>query len=237
MLEYDFLYKIMYEMTTVFESSSNQNELILGLKQVFKMLAPVSDLNIFIYDELTCTFKNFAKPWENITDVNEVNELKDIYAKLDGKNYSKAQNVVYFPLYKQRKLVGLVKVNSAIEDSILEKISSLLSRQISLAVVHLEYFEGVKNNARFYETARNIMKITETQYDLSYILPIMGEMIDGFIREHLIYIFLKKSGKKDYKLIWPSKCLINNIEEYLYEIKDSNPIIKDDSKTYIFPKI
>ena len=225
----------MYEMTTVFESSSNQNELILGLKQVFKMLAPISDLNIFVYDETGHIFKNFAKPWENITGLSELSELKDIYTKLAGKNYIKTETAIYFPLYKQRKLDGIVKVNSTIEDNVLEKISPLLSRQISLAVVHLGYFEGVKNNAKFYETARNIMKITETQYDLSYVLPIMGEIIDGFIREHLIYIFLKKNNKKEYRLIWPNKCLIKNIENYLIEIKDSNPIIKDDSKTYIFP--
>ena len=35
-LKNDFLYKLMSEMTSVFESSKDSNELILGLKQVFK---------------------------------------------------------------------------------------------------------------------------------------------------------------------------------------------------------
>lgn len=235
MFEYNFLYKIMYEMTTVFESSTNANELILGLKQVFKSISSVTDINIFTYEEGSKTFKNFAKPWENLTDEKEIEKLNKIYKELNGKNYIKEKEFTYFPLYKQRKTTGIVEINSLIEDDILDNISPLLSRQISLAVVHLTYFEGVKNNAKFYETIKNIMKITETQYDLSYILPIMGEMIDSFIREHLIYIFLKKSSKKEYKLIWPNKCLITNIDDYLLEIKDSNSIIKDDGKTCIFP--
>ncbi|MCD8025300.1 MAG: GGDEF domain-containing protein, partial [Candidatus Gastranaerophilales bacterium] len=75
-------------------------------------------------------------------------------------------------------------------------------------------------------------KITETQYDLSYIMPIMGEIIDGFISEHLIYIFLKK---REFKLAWPSKCLINNINSYLNEIKGNTPVFKEEGKICIFP--
>ena len=47
----------------------------------------------------------------------------------------------------------------------------------------------------------------------------MGEIIDGFIKEHLIYIFIKATHKNEYKLIWPNKCSINNISEYLSKIK------------------
>ena len=59
----NFLYKIMYEMTTVFESSKDPNELILGLKQVFKTLGEIKDLSIFIYDKHSKTIKNFANMW------------------------------------------------------------------------------------------------------------------------------------------------------------------------------
>ena len=47
---------------------------------------------------------------------------------------------------------------------------------------------------------KNIAKIIETQYELIYILPIIGEMIDSFIYEHLIYIFLKTKNKKEFNL-------------------------------------
>ena len=237
MPEYDFLYKIMYEITSVFESSTAPSELILGLKQVFRGFSSIKELSIFIYDDSIKTFKNFAKPWESVPNV-EYNELYKAFDELKlGINYLKKDGNIFFPLYIKRKVNGIVRIEAFIDDDILEKISPLLSRQISLAVLHLNYFESVQNNARFYETARNIMKITETQYDLSYILPIMGEMIDSFIREHLIYIFLKKNGKKEYKLIWPNKCLILGIDNYLSEIKDNSTIIKNDGKTCIFPLI
>ena len=65
----------MYEMTTVFESSKDPNELILGLKQVFKTLGEIKDLSIFIYDKHSKTLKNFAKMWENLPENDETKEL------------------------------------------------------------------------------------------------------------------------------------------------------------------
>ena len=208
----------MYEMTTVFESSKDPNELILGLKQVFKTLGEIKDLSIFIYDKHSKTLKNFAKMWENLPENDETKELLaqyKIFEENDKKEHIIKNGAFYFPLFKQKKINGIVKIEGIPDKTVTENFMPLLTRQVSLAVVHLKYFENVKNNARFYETVRNIAKITETQYDLSYILPIMGEMIDSFIREHLIYIFLKNKNKKEYKLIWPNKCLMNNINDYL----------------------
>lgn len=238
MNDYESLYKIIYELTTVFESSKAPVELVLGLKQVFKNFCMVNDLNIYIFENGTNTFKNFIKPWEELQDNEEKDELLSQYNEfLKGKTYIKTQNTVFFPLFKKGKINGILKLACTIKDDMLEKISPILSRQISLSIAHLEYFEGAKNNAKFYETVKNIMKITETQYDLNYILPIMGEIIDGFISKHLIYVFLKKSGKKEFKLIWPNKCLISNIEEYLCELKDNNYLIKENGRTCIFPLI
>jgi diguanylate cyclase (GGDEF)-like protein len=85
---------------------------------------------------------------------------------------------------------------------------------------------------------KNIAQITQTQYELDYILPIMGEMIDGFVSEHLIYIFIKNKNKKEYKLIWPNKCSDEKIYQYLEDITPkSDVIIKNDGKMGIFPLI
>ena len=237
MAEDNFLYKIMYESTTVFESSTAPSELVLGLKQVFKSFFGAKDLNIYLNDEIANGLKSFSKPWENLPEDEKTKRLELQYKEILSRNlsYIEDEDSFYFPLFKQRKINGIVQIEGAIKKEALYEVLPLLTRQISLAVVNMKYFEGVKNSAKFYETIRNIAKIIETQYDLSYILPIMGEIIDGFISEHLIYIFLKKSGKKEYKLIWPNKCLINNISEYLGEIKDDSPILKDNGKTCIFP--
>ena len=52
---------------------------------------------------------------------------------------------------------------------------------------------------------KSIAKLIETQFDLDYILPIIGELIDRFVAEHLIYIFTKDE-KGNFKLFWPLDC-------------------------------
>ena len=44
--------------------------------------------------------------------------------------------------------------------------------------------------------------IIKTQYDLAYVIPMIGEMIDRFVSEHLIYIFIKED--ENFRLVWPS---------------------------------
>ena len=39
---------------------------------------------------------------------------------------------------------------------------------------------------------KNVAKIIETQYELNYVIPIIGEMLDKFFTDYLIYIFLKR---------------------------------------------
>ena len=238
-VNYDNLYKIMYELTCVFELSKTPNELVLGLKQVFKRFFDIVDVEIYSLDDNSYTLKNFVKPWENLP-VNDSNQLLiSIFNELrnDNKPYVAFDSEIYFPLVSQGKISGIVKLFVNVIKKEFFSFLPLLSRQVSLAVVHLKYFETVINSAKFYETIRNIAKITETQYDLSYILPIMGEIIDGFIKEHLIYIFLKSPYKSEYKLVWPNKCLINNISEYLSKIKDSNYLVFDEGKTCVFPLV
>ena len=105
-------------------------------------------------------------------------------------------------------------------------------------ITNLKGSEQVKISSKFHQTVRNIAQITQTQYELDYILPIMGEMIDGFIQEHLIYIFLKNKNKKEYKLIWPNKCSDNKIYDYLESITPkSQTMIETDGKMGIFPLI
>lgn len=237
-VDFHLLYKIMYELTVVFESSKTPNELILGLKQVFKRFFEIKEVEIFSVDENSNCLKNFVKPWENLPDGASCNFLHDVFLQLkENKPYVINGDEIFVPVFSQDKVTGVVKLQGNVQKEEFFSFLPLLSRQISLAVVHLKYFETVINSAKFYETIRNIAKITETQYDLSYILPIMGEIIDGFIKEHLIYIFLKSTHKNEYKLIWPNKCLINNISDYLSKIADSNYLVFDEGKTCIFPLV
>ncbi|MCD8024880.1 MAG: hypothetical protein LUE64_05040, partial [Candidatus Gastranaerophilales bacterium] len=88
----DFLYKIMCEMTTVFESSKSANELVLGLKQVFKNVGGTKDLNIYIFDESSKTLKNFLKPWESLPENENTADLNKTFKELDNNPYIKTEN-------------------------------------------------------------------------------------------------------------------------------------------------
>ena len=62
----------------------------------------------------------------------------------------------------------------------------------------------MQKNIDFQNSMKNIAKIIETQYELSYIIPLLGEMIDKFVQNHLIYIFIKVNHS--FKLMWPGAC-------------------------------
>ena len=90
----------------------------------------------------------------------------------------------------------------------------------------------MQKNIDFHDAMKNIAKIIETQYETSYIIPIIGEMIDKFVADHLIYIFLKN------KLIWPSACNDEKIFELIKCLNNkSEYILTPDKKIGIFPLI
>ena len=72
----------------------------------------------------------------------------------------------------------------------------LVSKQISYAMGSLKNSGEMQTQEKFHKTIRNIAKIIETQYELNYIMPVLGEMIDSFISEHLIYVFLRCQRRK-----------------------------------------
>ena len=83
---------------------------------------------------------------------------------------------------------------------------------------------------------RNIAKIIETQYELSYIIPLIGEMIDKFMTDLLVYIFVKNDAK--FELMWPSNCNDKRITAFLDNLEDTpKSIILNNGKTGLFPLV
>ncbi len=97
-------------------------------------------------------------------------------------------------------------------------VLELAQKQIQLTITNLKEKKQFEKQIRYFQTVKNIAKIIETQYELKYILPIIGEMVDNLIQEHLIYIFLKNSHKKEYRLVWPAKCVNEEIVENLLKL-------------------
>ena len=80
---------------------------------------------------------------------------------------------------------------------------------------------------------KNIAKIIETQYELNYVIPIIGEMLDKFFTDYLIYIFLKDENLGIYTLAWPVACNDKTILKMIDTLEEKT--ITDDKKTYIMP--
>lgn len=242
------LYDFTYSLTKSYEEANDRQSLALGLLSALSAFFPLKDIKIYMMDEYSFVLKDFIKPWENLSTNEENIEIKKYFDDflIQKSNYKINDNALYFPIVQKHKTLGIVKLIS--KETIKEennfntndffKILPLVIATISMLISMLKNNEMVQVASKFHKTLRNIAKITETQYELEYILPIMGEMIDGFILDHLIYIFIKNKNKKEYKLIWPANCLDDKIYDYLEEINGkSSSIIKRDGKMGIFPLI
>jgi len=150
-------------------------------------------------------------------------------------------NKAYFPLNTRDETIGIIEVdfNSKDKVEITKTFFELIQfglAQITLAVVNMQTKDKMQVTINFYKTIKNIAKIIETQYELNYILPILGEMIDNFIYGHLIYIFLKVPKKKEYKLVWPANCSSGKVMKNLQKLTPhSGTLIEEDGKMGIFP--
>jgi len=242
-MEVQTLYDFIFSLTKSYENAVDRTSLINGLKESLSLFFKIENLKIFLMDEYSFLLKDFEKPWESLVSSKENDKIKIYFDDflIKKNSYFLIDNQVYFPIIKKNKTLGLVQISVRDKISGYEeffKILPLVQAQISMLITTLKNSEAIKLSSKFHQTVRNIAKITETQYELDYILPIMGEMIDSFIYEHLIYIFIKSKNKKDYKLIWPNKCSDDKIYEYLEEITPkSSTIIKQDGKMGIFPLV
>ena len=107
-----------------------------------------------------------------------------------------------YPLYKHNKIIGYIEFDKTNKE--LENFLDTALYLISLKVQNIVLTNRMQKSIDFQNAMKNIAKIIETQYELHYIIPLLGEMIDKFIQNHLIYIVIK--DKTDFKLMWPIAC-------------------------------
>lgn len=237
------LYNFIYSLIKTYEEASDRQELVDGFSRALSLFFPLAKVNIYLMDEFSYSLKDFTKPWESLSLDSKNKEIKKYFDNFLVKksNYEIFGNYLYFPIVQKNKTLGIVEIISSKlidKNSDFISILPLITAQISMIITTIKNKEQIKVTSKFHQTLKNIAQITQTQYELDYILPIMGEMIDGFISDHLIYIFIKNKNKKEYKLIWPAKCSDEKIYEYLEDITPkSETIIKNDGKMGIFPLI
>ena len=138
-----------------------------------------------------------------------------------------------FPIYKHKKCLGSLDFSNA--DNETRDFVELTAQFISLKIQNIMLNDKMQRDIDFHETMKNIAKMIETQYELKYIIPIIGEMLDKFFEDYLIYIFLKDDSKKTNSLSWPNNCKDSNILETVKDLNESK--MSKDEKIYALPLI
>ena len=191
-------------------------------------------VNIFIYDSTSETLRNFSKSWISIDEFLEKDKSKKLYSifeKLKSEKYYLENDELYYPLFRGQKLIGMMEFLKKLDDKAME-FMNIATFLISLKIQNVILSDRMQKNVDFHDAMKNIAKIIETQYETSYIIPIIGEMIDKFVSDHLIYIFIKN------KLIWPTACNDEKIFELIKCLNNkSEYILTPDKKIGVFPLI
>ena len=249
---------LLYKLFNMLCTNDNVENLGEDLKLIFSEFYEISEINILYFDSVINKLKSVVKDFEVADDYYSEEKLKslnDIYSKLVGTNFVlnddvNAPNDIFdngniiaktlsIALKYEGETKGFVRIkfkNKAELSSEDLKLFEMFSYNLSLKVMNIVLSKQIEVNSAFYKSMKDIAKIIETQYDFQYIIPIIGEMIDKFVMNHLIYIFIKKEGK--YNLFWPSACWNKKVYE-LIETVTAEDIAKisEDKKTGAFPLV
>lgn len=257
--------KILIENTLPMEIVPTLNRIFNKYGRSSNKFVELKTLNIYIYDENTKLLKDFSKSWvvvdPNLNSYNDklylvITQLSQFSFFVNGKPYKMEElsnlsnirtnnenNTILFPLKRNDRPFGILElifpnsISGLLEPDFFMMLS-IVSYQISLKIQNSILAEQMQKNIDFHKSMKNIAKIIETQYELNYIIPIIGEMIDRFVSNHLIYVFLKDEKADEFSLVWPSACRDKNIISIISQIgTDSKYILKDKGKVGIFPLI
>lgn len=203
------------------DNAYNAQSIVSVLEEVFPLKA------IYIYDQTTDSLRDFSKSWMFIKS----KDLTDIFENFGNKKYVKTKNKSYYALYNNQKIIGMLEFNDHIHEKLLEFLD-LSAFCISLKIQNVILSERMQKNIDFHDSMKNIAKIIETQYEINYIVPIIGEMIDKFVSDHLVYIFINN------ELVWPAACKDEKIFELIKCLNnESEYILTPDKKIGLFPMI
>lgn len=231
-------------------------DLVKELKEVLESYIELKNLNIYVFDPNTSTLRNYAQNWCVIDEVMQedikehiYNAYNDIHGNdfvINNKAFKLPQTIseisfkidsIFMPIVKNGMVFGIIGLefeeNTSVDMEFLF-LMKIFGAQISLKLQNIVLNEQSQINVEFHDSMKNIAKIIETQYELNYIVPLIGEMLDRFISDHLIYVFLKQDG--DFRLVWPKACKDERVFETLKELdKDYNYILTNDDKIGAFP--
>lgn len=234
----------------------DSSELVKELSGLLSSYVNVTNFNIYVFDPNTSTLRNYANDWcviDETLDFDRKNSIYQAYEEVHGNDFvinSKAYKLpqtlgeisfklqsLYMPIVKSGMVFGIMEIIFPGDTSVGMEflfLMKIFGTQISLKLQNIVLNEQSQINVEFHDSMKNIAKIIETQYELNYIVPLIGEMLDRFISDHLIYVFLKQEG--NFNLVWPKACNDERVFEVLKQLdNDYNYILTSDDKIGAFP--
>ncbi len=230
----------------------NTSELADELKAVLSEFEGFKELRLYVYDSVTNTMRDCLNSWSIVEDDSDVYKSFGTIKGYDFVINSKAYKLpavmseitlkitsLCMPIVKESKDFGIMELafeeNTPVNMEFLF-LMKIFASQVSLKLQNIVLTEQSKINVEFHDSMKNIAKIIETQYELNYIVPIIGEMLDRFITDHLIYVFLK--WENEFKLVWPKACNDERIFDVLNRLTpETEYILTNNDKIGAFPLI
>lgn len=231
-------------------------DLVNDLKEILKSYIELKDLSVYVFDPNTSTMRNYAQNWCVIDEMLQENLKASIYNAyndihgndfvINNKAFKLPQTIseisfkitsLYMPIVKNGMVFGVIEILFN-EDTTIDMSTLILMKifgaQISLKLQNIVLNEQSQINVEFHDSMKNIAKIIETQYEINYIVPLIGEMLDRFISDHLIYVFLKEND--EFRLVWPKACNDERVFEVLKNLDKNYPsMLAYDDKIGAFP--
>lgn len=243
----------LLKLSDLLVASSDIYSVNSGIK---KILPELKDCNIFFYDYSNRKLKDVVNNFSPIEDIydetgagflySNLLKLKNCDYILDGcevmdstlrYNEDVLLTTMLLPIRVSDSIFGMLEFSfdkkQTYSVSFLREMT-VFANQMFLWIQNKLLNDRIQINSDFYDALRNIAKIIETQYELNYIIPLIGEMIDKFVSNHLIYIFIKDGS--EYNLFWPMACRDKRIYELMKNL-ESEYVISEDRKIGVFPLI
>jgi diguanylate cyclase (GGDEF)-like protein len=178
---------------------------------------------------------------EKLFFVSATNELLSI-DNLEEEDIKKVPDEIklLLPIFDRNELIGMVgfvDMHPTKRLLLPEYLMTLtiVATQISTAVLNDKLNRQVMSVFEISNATKEIAKIIESQYELRYVVPIMGEIIDKYLKNALVYIFINsEDGPMD--LYWPNSYSASRINPLLEKMKESNDVVfTGDNKAVAIP--
>ena len=244
---------LLRQLEILLSENSSADFLLQKSNELFAEILDSPNLELFFYDEINNNLKNFRglKSSLLIKDSSDYkiflkikkncfilnNEMYKLSESKINFNREVPKNILYLPLTDNGLVFGLMKITS--NSIITSKILSMLviaSAMFSARIISCSMTEKMEMNINFYQSMKNIAKAIENQYEPDYIMPIIGEILDKFVPEHLVYLFKKE--EHNFHLIWPKAYASKRLEKLKSYMENCQKVtLVNEDMTGIFPLI